>query len=345
VLRFDGKMFINNSTFSANSAYKGGGIRALDQPGSKLGIRHATFAFNTATETSNGGVIGNRDWGGGALNAGHNTTVENSLFYQNPPMDCQITNGSNYSATNTYASDPTCSILIEPNPQIMPLQDNGGGTMTHALLSISPLIDVLPDCASLIDDQRGVVRPTDVNCDPGSYEFDSDNPPEEWPWEEIIYTDDSSDNCDPFANTEISLVMLNVAPGSTDLTLYLKVTGGVQAALPAIQAEDIKDLITAFLGTTEANLCNMQGFDDRIYCMFTLPPNTLGTLQDLKFITPDCEDPVYLLPQVSIPVPKSGDAPDDPGLTCTADLRNPDCEAAGGHMSPGTTTAPKCVCP
>ena len=344
VLRFDGKMFIKNSTFSANSAYKGGGIRALDQPGSKLDIRHATFAFNTATETSNGGVIGNRDWGGGALNAGHNTTVENSLFYQNPPMDCQITNGSNYSATNTYASDPTCSILIEPNPEIMPLQDNGGGTMTHALISISPLIDVLPDCAGLTDDQRGVARPMGVKCDPGSYEFDPENPPEEWPWEEIIYTDDSSDNCDPFANTEVSPVMLNVAAGSTDLTLYLKVTGGVQAALPAIQAEDIKDLITAFLGTTEANLCNMQGFDDRIYCMFTLPPNTLGTLQDLMFFTPDCEDPVYLL-QVSIPEPKSGDAPDDPGLTCTADLVTPDCEAAGGHMSPGTTTAPKCVCP
>ena len=187
--------------------------------------------------------------------------------------------------------------------------------------------------------------PPEGPSDTGAYEFDPSNPPEEFTYDEIsLEPDDSSDNCDPFANAEVSPVMLNVAAGSTDLTLYLKVTGGVQAALPAIQAEDIKDLITAFLGTTEANLCNMQGFDDRIYCMFTLPPNTLGTLQDLMFFTPDCEDPVYLL-QVSIPEPKSGDAPDDPGLTCTADLVTPDCEAAGGHMSPGTTTAPKCVCP
>ena len=336
VLRFDGKMFINNSTFSANSAYKGGGIRALDQPGSKLGIRHATFAFNTATETSNGGIISNRDWGGGALNAGHNTTVENSLFYQNTPMDCQITNGSNYSATNTYASDPTCSILIEPYPQIMPLQDNGGGTMTHALLPTSPLIDILPDCAGLVDDQRGVARPMGAKCDPGSYELDPENPPEGWPWEEIIYTDDSSDDCDPFADADYSLVMLNVASGSTDLTLYLKVVGGIEAALPAVQDEEVKEAITAMLGTTEANLCNMQGFDDRIYCMFTLPPNVLGTVQDLSFFKPDCDDPVLLLPGVSIPTPN---------LVCKESLNKDDCEAAGGHMSDGVATAPICVCP
>jgi len=130
--------------------------------------------------------------------------------------------------------------------------------------------------------------------------------------------------------------MLNVAPGSTDLTLYLKVVGGIEAALPAIQAEDIKDLITAFLGTIEANLCNMQGFDDRIYCMFTLPPNMLGTVQDLKFIKPDCDDPILLLPGVSIPVPK---------FECKESQSKDDCEAAGGHMSSGVTTAPTCVCP
>ncbi|NQS91407.1 MAG: hypothetical protein HQ574_03275 [Chloroflexi bacterium] len=335
VLRFDGKMFINNSTFSANSAYKGGGIRALDQPGSKLGIRHATFAFNTATETSNGGVIGNRDWGGGALNAGHNTTVENSLFYQNPPMDCQITNGSNYSATNTYASDYTCASFIEPNPQIMPLQDNGGGTMTHALLPISPLIDVLPDCAGLTDDQRGVARPTGVKCDPGSYEFDPENPPEDWPWEEIIYTDDSSDNCDPFEGEEISLVLLNLPPDTGNLPVYLKVAEGI---FPGFEVEPPLSY-NAKLGEIQAYKVSQQGFPERLYFMFNIPEGVEGTAQLFELRLNDCPEPVYLQPNVLIPVPKSIDP------KCTADLKEADCKAAGGHMSPGVTTAPTCVCP
>ena len=332
VLRFDGKMFINNSTFSANSAFKGGGIRALDQPGSKLGIRHATFAFNTATETSNGGNIQNRDWGGGALNAGHNTTVENSLFYQNPPMDCQITNGSNYSATNTYASDHTCSPLIEPNPQIMPLQDNGGGTMTHALLPISPLIDILPDCAGLVDDQRGVARPQGSDCDPGAYEFDPDNPPEEWPWEEISLTpepDDSSDNCLPFEGLDISVYLLNIPADTLVLPLYLKIPGGV----PGMEGTELWEY-RALLGEIESYQCGLQGFEDRLYCMFKLPHDAPGMALDLKLFVGDCEDPAFTQPNVTIPIPQ-----------CKADLDEAACKVSGGEMSSGDTPNPECICP
>jgi predicted outer membrane repeat protein len=341
--RMDGKMFINNSTFSANSANRGGGVMAMNQVSSGLDIKHTTFAFNNATYIGEEDEPENVyiDGGGGGLQAGYHAVVDNSLFYNNSPMDCQITNGSNYSSSETYASDHTCGPLIEPNPKIGPLMTNGGSVKTHALLPDSPLIDILSGCAGLTDDQRGVARPQGTNCDPGSYEFDPENPPVEWPYEEISYTDDSSDNCDPFADTEVSLVLLNVAPGSTDLTLYLKVVGGAEVALPAVQAEDIKDLITARLGTTEANLCNMQGFDDRIYCMFNLPPSVLGTVQDLKFFTPDCQDPVLLLPAVSIPIPQQ----ETPNLVCKESLPLGDCEAAGGRMSTGITTAPKCVCP
>ena len=238
------------------------------------------------------------------------------------------------------------SFLTEPNPGIGPLSFNGGSNGIHELLPTSPLIDILPDCAGLVDDQRGVARPQGTNCDPGAYEFDPSNPPEEFTYDEIsLEPDDSSDNCDPFANTEISLVMLNVAPGSTDLTLYLKVVGGIEAALPAIQDEDVQKIITAMLGTTEANLCNLQGFEDRLYCMFTLPPNMLGTVQDLKVLKPDCDDPVLLLPGVSIPVPKPGVSIPVPKFECKESLSKDDCEAAGGHMSSGVTAAPKCVCP
>ena len=66
---------------------------------------------------------------------------------------------------------------------------------------------------------------------------------------------------------------------------------------------------------------------------------------DFKLYLNECEDPVYLQPLLSIPEPKAGDDPGDPGLICTKDLKDLECSAAGGKMSPGTTTAPICVCP
>ena len=60
-----------------------------------------------------------------------------------------------------------------------PLQDNGGPTMTHALLPGSPAINQIPveDCldadgAPLATDQRGVSRPETGGtlCDVGAFE-------------------------------------------------------------------------------------------------------------------------------------------------------------------------------
>ena len=333
ILRHDGKMFINNSTFSANSASRGGGIRAYDQVNSRLGIKHTTFAFNTATETSNGGNAYNVSWGGGALNVGYHTTVENSLIYQNSPMDCQLTNGSNYSSTNTYDSDSTCATLTEPNPQIGPLLYHGGGTKTHALLPGSPLIDILPDCAGMTEDQRGVARPQGNDCDPGAYEFDPDNPPEEWPWEEISLTpepDDSSVNCEPFENMDISVFMLNVPADTLVLPLYFRFPGDVPG-----QNEAVPWQFRALLGEIESYQCGLQGFPDRLYCMFNLPPGAPGLALDLKLFIGNCEDPAYYQPKVTIPLPQ-----------CHADLDEEACKVAGGTWKrPVTGGDYYCDCP
>ena len=59
------------------------------------------------------------------------------------------------------------------------MQDNGGLTLTHALLPGSPAIDGVPfaDCTDLdgvaVDtDQRGVARPQGSACDIGSFELE-----------------------------------------------------------------------------------------------------------------------------------------------------------------------------
>lgn len=320
-----GDMSITNSTFSSNYALRGGGIMQILGANHSMTITHTTFANNVAAEEDDGGNEYNQVWGGGAVNISDTLTVENTLFVDNLPMNCQYRNGMSYTFTENYSTDNTCGGTVETNPMIGPLADNGGGTDTHALLPGSPLIDVLSGCAGLIKDQRNITRPKGAACDPGAYEFDPPSPPPM----------PRTSSCDPFADTEYRLVMLNVAPGSTDLTLYLKVEGGIPSALlPAIQSGKV---VTAMLGETEANLCNLQGFEDRIYCMFTLPPSALGAALDLELLHMDCDDPLLFLQGVSIPVPK---------LVCTENLSQADCEAAGGVYEEGrTASASTCKCP
>jgi len=52
-----------------------------------------------------------------------------------------------------------------------PLQDNGGDTLTHALLPSSPAIDAGDADNCPATDQRGIPRPQGAGCDIGAYEF------------------------------------------------------------------------------------------------------------------------------------------------------------------------------
>jgi hypothetical protein len=59
----------------------------------------------------------------------------------------------------TFAGDPTGNVL-GVDPLLGPLQDNGGPTLTHALLHASPAIDQ-GSLGGLATDQRGAGRPMD----------------------------------------------------------------------------------------------------------------------------------------------------------------------------------------
>jgi hypothetical protein len=56
------------------------------------------------------------------------------------------------------------------DPLVGPLADNGGPTLTHALLEGSPAIDAGDDSVCPAVDQRGIARPQGAACDVGSYE-------------------------------------------------------------------------------------------------------------------------------------------------------------------------------
>jgi len=344
-----GDLVITNSTFSANSASKGGGLynTGCSSTQTTLDIKHSTFAHNIASDSSEGG----------GLQYMGEVNIQNSLVTLNSNQDCGISqcSSSNVSVAGSVDSDGSCGFSVtETDPKIGPLSKNGGATQTHALQSDSPLINTAPDCALLQDDQRGVHRPQPQggNCDPGAYEFYADDPrltppppPAPPPPMPDVPPDDSSENCPPFEDLDISVVLLNVPADTLVLPLYFKFLAGVPGQ---DEAEPWKFRATlGDPGEIESYKCDQQGFEDRLYCMFNLTPDAPGLALDLLLYKDDCEDPSYTLPKVTIPEIK-GSTPDsipDPKLQCSKDLNKDACEAAGGEMSTGGSEAPHCICP
>ena len=144
--------------------------------------------------------------------------------------------------------------------------------------------------------------------------------------------------CNPFAEMEVSLVLLNLPGDTRNLPVYVKVNDDV---IPGMDGEPLNKY-TANLGEIASYKCGLQGFPDRLYCMFNIPKGEEGTAKYFELRLNDCEDPVFVQANVLIPLPLAGD---DPGPVCKVDLGPGDCEAAGGHMSEGVTTAPRCICP
>src|SRR5690606_23632283 len=62
---------------------------------------------------------------------------------------------------------------LDQNPLLGPLADNGGDTLTHALLSGSPATDTGGAAVCPATDQRGAPRPQGAGCDIGAYEAGS----------------------------------------------------------------------------------------------------------------------------------------------------------------------------
>lgn len=68
--------------------------------------------------------------------------------------------------------------LVNTNPELGPLQYNGGDSQTHALAFYSPAIDAAypyQDPCSVFTDQRNVSRPKYTRCDIGAYEYNGFN--------------------------------------------------------------------------------------------------------------------------------------------------------------------------
>jgi CSLREA domain-containing protein len=187
------------TTFTNNLAgfEDGGGIEmcgcAGNAEGSTLTVENSTFVGNIGRDGGavwndlevnflNSTLVDNASTSASAAvsNDGGNVFFENTILDSSPGTDCDTTVGVASSGHN-LESGTSCGLTgtgdrQNSDPVLGELADNGGPTLTIALLARSPAIDAGGNGNCPDTDQRGELRPVDGDdddiaiCDIGAYE-------------------------------------------------------------------------------------------------------------------------------------------------------------------------------
>ena len=162
-----GNLQVQNTTVHGNLAFFGSTIH--------LAFGTADISFCTVTNNSSGFSSAALEWGLASL------TLRQTILTANQPADSIKRNCSNKIADATYNLEDanTCGFstatnLINTDPKLGPLQDNGGPTQTRALAADSPAIDYVRVNTGVTVDQRGFTRPVGPWADIGAYEYERD---------------------------------------------------------------------------------------------------------------------------------------------------------------------------
>ncbi|HTX31041.1 MAG TPA: choice-of-anchor Q domain-containing protein [Solirubrobacteraceae bacterium] len=204
-----GSLSVTNSTFASNAAGSGGaggaggaapssggvgGAGGNGGPGGSGGavetvgtsaanLLQTTSAGNNAGAAGTGGAGGSAATaglsgtdgtggsGGGLTAQGSTITLQNSILALSEGSNCG--SGILDGGHNLSFGDASCPATFSGgNPNLGPLQDNGGPAPTIGLQPGSAAIDQIPATGAgcTATDERGVKRPSGPKCDIGAYE-------------------------------------------------------------------------------------------------------------------------------------------------------------------------------
>jgi hypothetical protein len=167
-----GTLRLQHSTVSENTASTGAGL--YNDRRSMAWLQHSTVSKNTAS--TGAGLYSNRP---DTLTFRNSIVAGNTTPQGHTAADCAgrfVSQGHNLVSTGTDCpanrslEDRTVHPSIVFTQVLGPLHNNGGATLTHALLPGSPAINTGDNAGCPATDQRGVTRPQGAGCDIGAYE-------------------------------------------------------------------------------------------------------------------------------------------------------------------------------
>jgi uncharacterized repeat protein (TIGR01451 family) len=179
----DGTLQLTNSTISANQANsdiisQGGGLAMF---GGGATILNVTMQGNQSNSTldAEGGNVDSGTGSGGSGVSFKNTIVSGGVVSGGTTTGPNCTSSGPNAITSqghNLENADTCGFtapgdLRNTDPQLGPLQNNGGPTSTHALPVTSPAVDAADNNGCPSTDQRGIPRPQNEVCDIGAFEF------------------------------------------------------------------------------------------------------------------------------------------------------------------------------
>lgn len=246
----DAELYLINSTISGNisTASLGGGLFVS---GATAHIFNSTIAYNSATS---GGGIQNS----GTVNFQNTIIAQNSANLVGGAPDCggSFMNSLGY---NFIGEDSFCNLtgistgmIVDADPLLGPLQDNGGVAPTHGLRYNSPAREggnpagcTDQNGDDLPTDQRGFPRVVGNNCDMGAFESGLAN---------IAVS--IAESGDPVAIGEELIYTLTVANGGTQTATGVEVintlpenTLFVSATPSQGSCAESAGIVTCFIGT------------------------------------------------------------------------------------------------
>lgn len=388
----EGDLIIRNSTIhnnsqDANSWAMGGALALHNRMGSSAEIFNSTISghadnfytitnsetaylsLTNSTVSGNGGTALNND---GDMDLTYVTIANNpggisSVWYgipnirmvgvllNNTSLDCNIGTGVLISSIANMDHDGSCNAtytVLSPAMQLGPLADNGGGTLTHALLPGSPAIEAAQGVQQRVcpvpEDQRGITRPVNAFCDIGAYEYEGAAQPVQidtptptttptitpTPTPTLTPTPEVT-RCDLFDGENATVTTFDIPIYTTNQDLYVEFPHPLWGLEEPVPGDDGEWVYAALLGSTPATECTYEGYSGRVYCDFVLPEAALDTALQLEIYVNECAEPIYVHPWVSI------FDPDVPGA-CKPDLGPEQCKANGGKYN---VADKKCNCP
>jgi len=173
-----GTLNMINSTISGNTASVGGGL--FIESSSIARIANSTIASNTSSyQVGSGGI----EFNGATLSLVNSIVADNQNSYEGG-SDLEISSQGTVNAANTLIQNLTIGTINGTNvnnkigsqydPQLGPLQNNGGPTATMAIPTTSPAFaagdpNLLPP--GVTTDQRGFARVVNGELDMGAFQI------------------------------------------------------------------------------------------------------------------------------------------------------------------------------